>query len=189
MAKLGSVNYYGLCCCCIFKIYSRVIQRSWGELGGITQGVVHHINKDTICPEDFMIEGLAQFHLFFTSPITNVPAGISCWPGFPFLAEEFGGRWAAARCARSAALRSLPSCCRERSGLGVKRRNPEVWAIKRSGCVMPYPGWAVGVNTCEIQQLLRVHHLGCPPSQPPTSVWAREAAALAVTLLRIIELS
>lgn len=39
-----------------------------------------------------MIEGLAQFHLFFTSPITNVPAGISCWPGFSFLAEEFGGR-------------------------------------------------------------------------------------------------
>lgn len=38
------------------------------------QGVVHNINKDTICPEDFMIEGLAQFHLFFKSPVTNVPA-------------------------------------------------------------------------------------------------------------------
>lgn len=52
------------------------------------QGVVHNINKDTICPEGFMIEGLAQFHLFFKSPVTNVPAEISCWPGFSFLTYE-----------------------------------------------------------------------------------------------------
>ena len=52
------------------------------------QGVVHNINKDPICSEDFMIEVLAQFHLFFKSSVTNVPTEISCWLGFPFLAYE-----------------------------------------------------------------------------------------------------
>lgn len=52
------------------------------------QGVVHNTNKDTICPENFMIEGLVQFHLFFKSPVTNVPTEVICWLGFPFLANE-----------------------------------------------------------------------------------------------------
>lgn len=33
---------------------------------------MHNINKDTICPEDCMIEDLAQFHLFLKFPVTIV---------------------------------------------------------------------------------------------------------------------
>lgn len=65
-----------------------LILRSPDELGGIVQGVVPNINKDTICPADFMIEGLAQFRLFFKSPVTNVPAEISCWLGSLLLAYK-----------------------------------------------------------------------------------------------------
>lgn len=150
-----------------------MILRSPNELGGIVQGVVPNINKDTICPADFMIEDLAQFHLLFKSPVTNVPTEISCWPRSPLLVYEL---WSAS------SFNSVWSVC----GGGIKwglrwaggggkgqalmwrGGTPGVWAIKRFGCVLPCTRWVVRVNICKIKQLPHVDHLGCPPLQPLT---------------------
>ena len=43
-----------------------------------------------------------------------------------------------------------------------------VCAIKRFGCMLLCTRSVVRVNICKIQQLPRVDHLGCPPSQPLT---------------------
>lgn len=150
-----------------------MIQRSQDELGGIVQGVVHNLNEDTICPEDLMIKGLAQFHLFFKSPVTNVSTEISCWPGFPFLAYEL---WRALSCNSVWSMHGgglkwgLHWAVGGAKGQDLIWRGttPGVWAIKRFGCVLPYMRSVVRVNICKIQQLPHVNHMGCPPLQPPT---------------------
>lgn len=69
-----------------------MIQRSPDELGRLVQGVVHNINKDTICPENCMIEDLAQFHLFPKFPVTNVLLRLAVGQVSQFSLVSYGGR-------------------------------------------------------------------------------------------------
>lgn len=117
-----------------------------------------------------MIKGLAQVHLFFKSPVTNVPTEISCWPGSPFLAYELR-RALSCSCVwslhGSGLTCSLHWAVGDGKGQDVMWRGgtPGVWAIKRFGSVLPCTRLVVRSNICKIQHLPRVDHWGCPPSQ------------------------
>lgn len=140
---LTQPSWYWLCYCSPYKIYGRVIQRSQDELGRVVQGVVHNINKDTICPEDSMIEDLAQFHLFLKFPVIIVLLRLAVGQVSQCSVVSCGGCWAAVLYGQCMVVvlngvhpellvvLKVRIWCEERG-------TPGLWAIKRFGCMLPY---------------------------------------------------
>lgn len=149
---LTQPSWHWLCYCSSYKIYGKVIQRSQDELERVVQGVVHNINRDTICPEDSYDRRPGTISSFPQVSSYNCLTDISCWPAFPVLSCELwrvlscssvrsvhggGLKWGLHWAVGGAKGRDLMWRERNSRALGYKK----VWlhaAIHKIGCSCKY---------------------------------------------------